>query len=205
MEREFELAYWGSVARGLVRPKVAITPYIPARRETPSRHLEVATSAWQGIETILSDLVQRFKISTERCLEFGVEYGFSTVALSSYFDSVTGVDTFRGDKHTNNIRDIYDETVRRLAPFTNIDLVRSDFRDFIRQEDRTFGLIHVDIIHTYADTYACGLWSAKHSACTLFHDTESFPEVRQAVVDIARQTGKKFYNYEQSHGLGILV
>jgi len=132
MEREFELAYWGSVARGLVRPKVAITPYIPARRETPSRHLEVATSAWQGIETILSDLVQRFKISTERCLEFGVEYGFSTVALSSYFDSVTGVDTFRGDKHTNNIRDIYDETVRRLAPFTNIDLVRSDFRDFIR-------------------------------------------------------------------------
>ena len=163
------------------------------------------SSAWTGIETVLQELIDRVQIGTSRCLEFGVEYGFSTVALSSYFDSVIGVDTFLGDRHTNNIKDIYDETVSRLAPFENIRLVRSDYRDFIKSHDSSYDLIHVDIIHTYADTFACGLWSAKHSKCTLFHDTESYPEVKQAVVDIARSTGKKFYNFEESYGLGILV
>jgi hypothetical protein len=45
-----------------------------------------------------------------------VEFGYSTVALSSYFDSVTGVDIFIGDKHTVNRKDIYGDTVKRLAP-----------------------------------------------------------------------------------------
>ena len=134
-----------------------------------------------------------------------MEYGFSTVALSGYFRSVTGVDTFQGDRHTNNIQDIYAETVERLVPFENIRLVRSDYRDFIKEDQGAYDLIHVDIIHTYADTYRCGLWSAKRSQCTIFHDTESFPAVKLAVTDIARATGKRFYNYTESYGLGILV
>jgi len=162
-------------------------------------------SAWEGIQNILADLIERFHIDTGRCLEFGVEYGFSTVALSSYFESVTGVDIFHGDRHTVNKQDIFDETTRRLSPYSNIKLVRSDYQDFIKQDHGTFGLVHVDIIHTFADTFACGLWSANHSQCTIFHDTESFPQVRQAVVEVARATGKKFYNFKESYGLGILV
>jgi hypothetical protein len=199
-----ELAYWQSVTASLAKPKIPVVPYIPTRRQPPQRSLHVV-SAWEGIQNILADLIEHFNIETTRCLEFGVEYGFSTVALSSYFESVTGVDTFHGDAHTINKDDIYDETTRRLSIYPNIKLIRSDYRDFIKQEHGDFGLVHVDIIHTFADTFACGLWSANHSQCTIFHDTESFPQVKQAVIEVARATGKKFYNFQESFGLGILV
>lgn len=199
-----ERAYWHSIIRSLGKPQIPIIPYIPDHRQAPQRRLDVV-SAWEGIQDILADIIQRFHIDTERCLEFGVEYGFSTVALSSYFKSVTGVDTFTGDLHTANKQNIYQETLDRLAPYPNIQLVRSDYRDFIRSEHGTFGLIHVDIIHTFADTFACGLWSANNSACTIFHDTISFPEVKRAVLEIARATDKRFYNFAESFGLGILV
>jgi hypothetical protein len=68
-----------------------------------------------------------------------------------------------------------------------------------------YDFIHVDIVHTFADTFACGLWSANHAKCVAFHDTESFPAVKRAVADIARQTGKTFYNFVESNGLGILI
>ena len=204
MKLEFEFAYWQSIIAGLTKPKVSVIPYIPAHRESPARSLQVV-SAWEGIQNILADLIERYQIDTRRCLEFGVEYGFSTVALSSYFDSVIGVDIFHGDRHTANKQDIFQETVDRLSPYPNIKLIRSDYRDFIRQDHGTFGLVHVDIIHTFADTFACGLWSANHSQCTIFHDTESFPQVKQAVVEIARATGKQFYNFQESYGLGIVV
>ncbi len=204
MTQEFELPYLVSVAAGVVKPKVPVLPYVPNRRQPPARTLPVV-SAWDGIQDILADLIERFKVDTRRCLEFGVEFGFSTVALSSFFDSVTGVDTFQGDRHTVNKDDIYNDTRARLASYSNIQLVRSDYRDFIKQEHGTYGLIHVDIIHTFADTFACGLWSARHSQCTIFHDTESFPQVKQAVREVARETGKKFYNFEQNFGLGIVA
>jgi hypothetical protein len=204
MHLSFERAYWQSVLDGIAKPRVPITPYVPGRRQAPARELQVV-SAWAGIQNILSDLIEKYHIPTDRCLEFGVEFGFSTVALSSYFDSVIGVDTFQGDKHTVNKQNIYEETLARLSPYTNIELVRSDYRDFIQGEHGFFGLIHVDIIHTFADTLACGMWSAKHSQCTIFHDTESFPQVKQAVVEMARATGKRFYNFNESNGLGILV
>jgi len=177
LSQEYEFAYKLSVLLGKVRTTVPIVPYIPTRRQPPQRSLNVV-SAWEGNQNILADLIERFHIDTKRCLEFGVEYGFSAVALSSFFASVTGVDTFHGDQHTINKDDIFDETVRRLSPYSNIELIRSDYRDFIKQEHGTYGLIHVDIIHTYADTFACGLWSARHSDCTIFHDTNSFAPVR---------------------------
>ena len=204
MKSQFEWPYWQSRLAGALKPKVPVLPYAPVARQKPTRGLDV-TSAWSGIEDILAGILRDFNVPTERCLEFGVEYGFSTVALSSFFDSVTGVDTFQGDRHTVNDQDIYQETRQRLLPFPNIELVRSDYADYIRADHGTFGLIHVDIIHTFAATYDCGLWSARHSRCTLFHDTESFPQVRQAVRAIARETGKTFHNYAGSYGLGILV
>jgi predicted O-methyltransferase YrrM len=199
-----EIEYWKSVVAGLVGPKVPVLPYVPEARQLPPRVLSPPT-AWEGIESILGDLIRRFSIGTRRCLEFGVEYGYSTVALSSFFDTVTGVDTFCGDKHTANKSDIFAQTSARLARFNNIRLVRSDYREWIAKDDSSYDLIHIDIVHTYIDTFTCGLWSARHAQCVIFHDTLSFPAVKRAVLDIARQTGKRFYNFEESYGLGILV
>jgi hypothetical protein len=199
-----ELKYWKSVFRELISQKVPVLPYVPQHRNLPARVLEPAT-AWKGIESVLGDLIQRFRVGTNRCLEFGVEYGYSTAALSCFFDSVIGVDTFTGDKHTANKNDIFLYTQQRLAEFENIELMRSDYREWIAKDNTFYDLIHVDIVHTYADTFRCGLWSALHASCVLFHDTLSFPAVRRAVVDIARETGKVFYNFQESYGLGILI
>lgn len=199
-----ELEYWKSVLVGLNKPKVPILPYVPKSRQLPPRVLPVY-SAWKGIESVLSDLITEFNIGRKRCLEFGVERGYSTAALSCFFDSVTGVDTFTGDKHTGEWSDLYASTSERLSPFNNIRLIRSDYRDWIAKDDSFYDLIHVDIIHTYADTYKCGLWSAKHSQCTIFHDTESFPAVKQVLIDLSRDLGKTFHNFEESNGLGILI
>jgi len=199
-----ELEYWKTILAGLLKARVPITAFVPNHLQLPPRVLQV-DSAWKGIESILSDLIKRFHIRTNCCLEFGVEYGYSTVALSSFFDSVIGVDTFAGDKHTVNKTDVYDETVSRLSAFENIRLIRSDYKDWIKQDNNSYDLIHVDIVHTYADTFECGLWSAAHSQCVIFHDTESFPAVKRAVREISRLTGKRFHNFKQSNGLGILV
>jgi len=199
-----EIEYWKSIVRGLTSSTVPVLPYVPLRRRSPSRILPVA-SAWKGIESVLDDLIQRFGIGTSRCLEFGVEHGYSTAALSSFFDSVTGVDTFTGDKHTRDPRDLFASTSARLSGFKNIRLVRSDFRDWTANDDSFYDLIHIDIVHTYIDTFACGVWSAQHAQCVLFHDTESFPAVKRAVIDISRQAGKRFYNFKESCGLGILI
>lgn len=199
-----EIGYWKSLLSGAFKPGVPIRPYVPEYRQLPSRSLQV-TSAWKGIESVLSDLITKFGIGRRSCLEFGVEQGYSTAALSCFFDSVIGIDTFVGDIHTTDHRDIYEETIGRLSGFDNIKLVRSDYRDWISKDDSFYDLIHVDIVHTYADTFACGLWSAKHSNCVIFHDTESFPTVRRAVIEIARATNRSFYNFKESNGLGILV
>jgi hypothetical protein len=200
----FELDYWKALVSGIAKPRVPIIPYIPEHRESPARILQV-NSAWKGIESILSDIIDRFYIGTDRCLEFGVEYGYSTAALSFFFNAVIGVDTFAGDMHTDNKGDVYDETAKRLASFDNIKLVRSDYRDWMKHDNDFYNLIHVDIVHTYSDTFACGLWSANHSQCVIFHDTESFPTVKRAVTEIARLTNKRLYNFKESNGLGILV
>ena len=82
MRNSFEIAYLKSIAGAVVKPRIPVTPYIPNHRMAPARRLEVL-SAWDGIQDILSDIIERFQLNTDRCLEFGVEYGFSTVALSS--------------------------------------------------------------------------------------------------------------------------
>jgi len=199
-----DFAYWKAAFSSLAKSRILIIPYVPERRQPPARMLPV-DSSWKGIESVLGDLIGRFHIRTNCCLEFGVDTGYSTVVLSSFFSSVVGVDTFTGDKHSRKHESIYRDTVKRLSPFENVRLVQSDYREWIKHDKNSYDLIHVDIVHTYADTYACGLWSALHSQCAIFHDTESFPSVKRAVMEISRQTGKSFYNFKESYGLGILV
>jgi hypothetical protein len=199
-----EPGWWKSVAADLVRPGIPVLPFVPRRRQSPERVLPVY-SAWRGIESILGDILERFEIGRETCLEFGVERGYSTAAFSCFFNAVTGVDTFEGDEHTRFIRDFYAETSASLANYSNIKLFKCDYRDWIARDQNHYNLIHVDIVHSYSDTFACGLWSARHADCVLFHDTVSYPTVKRAVLDIARLSGRRFYNFKESNGLGILV
>jgi hypothetical protein len=181
-----------------------IKPYKPAKLSKPEQMLDIV-SAWKGLELIVEDIIEKFGLERKSCIEFGVEFGYSAVVFSNFFDSVTGVDTFEGDVHTVNKNQHYEETSKRLEAYKNIELVRSDYKDWIRKDQKRYNLAHVDIVHHYEETYECGLWAAQHSDCTIFHDTESFPEVRRAVKDVARKTGQKLYNYPLHYGLGILV
>ena len=202
LQRIYNNRYYKEIYNQLVYREKRYTPTI---FEDPKRLLHQKT-AWKGLETIIRDIIEFSKIETETCLEFGVEYGFSISAFSNYFDDVTGVDIFEGDIHTGKYESIYEQVKQSLQPFENINLINSDYRDFIKNPLRNFyNLIHVDIVHTYEATFECGLWSAQHSNVTLFHDTESFPEVKRAVADIAKQTGKTFYNYKKCFGLGIIL
>ena len=163
-------------------------------------------SAWQGLDRIIKDIIIRFDVKLNVALEFGVEYGFSTSAFANYFDKVIGVDTFMGDIHTKNKTYHYESTKNNLEFWSNIDLVESSYQDFIKKEKSKFDLIHIDIVHTYKDTYKCGEWAVKHSDVVLFHDTESFKnDVGKAVKDLAIKYNLKHYNYKDCYGLGILV
>lgn len=161
-------------------------------------------SAWKGLELIIGDVIKRSGINCRSCLEFGVEYGYSTAVFANYFDKVTGVDLFTGDVHAGFKENVFEVASANLKDFKNITLLKNDYKDFIKDNHSSYDLIHVDIIHTYEATYECGFWSAEHSDCTLFHDTESFSSVKKAVRDIARKSGKRFYNYPYYNGLGIL-
>jgi hypothetical protein len=183
---------------------LGIKVYHPQNIDVPKRIISVPSTAWKGLELLISDIVQKSGIANSRCLEFGVEYGYSTVAFSNYFASVVGVDLFTGDIHAGHNGDIFSTVSSNLSNFTNIKLVKSSFEEYILNNADRYDLIHVDIIHTYEATFKCGLWAANHSNCTLFHDTESFPDVKRALIDIARITGKKIYNYPYCNGLGIL-
>jgi len=179
--------------------------YVPKKLVTPARLIQSKSQAWVGLEKIILDIIEFSAIETNSALEFGVEFGYSTAVLANYFKNVTGVDIFTGDQHAGYHGDIYEITKNNLRDFNNIKLVQADYRDYIADNSTFHDLIHVDIIHTYEHTYACGLWSAMHSKCTIFHDTESFPEVKHAVADIAKKLNKKFYNYNKCNGLGIVI
>ena len=179
--------------------------YQPSKLVTPKKLIQSPSQAWVGLEKVILDIIEFSKIETNVALEFGVEFGYSTAVLANYFTKVIGVDIFTGDSHAGHHGDIYDLTKSKLVDFDNIELIKADYRDYIANESRRFDMIHVDIIHTYEDTYACGLWAAEHAKCVIFHDTQSFSDVKKAVAAIARETGKKFYNYRKHNGLGIII
>ncbi len=162
-------------------------------------------SAWIGLETIIADIKVRFNLGSSAALEFGVEYGFSTSALANFFEKVIGVDTFRGDVHSTQKEDHMDVTVANLANWPNIQLVRSDFESYILSDTTYYDLIHVDIVHLFGSTFACGDWAIQHADCVIFHDTISHRQVYNAVEALATIHRCCFYNFPFHHGLGILT
>jgi predicted O-methyltransferase YrrM len=182
----------------------SVKKFVPKTR----RELEIKInqdSAWGNIPTILHDIISRFNINTNKAIEFGVEYGYSTAALANYFDKVIGVDIFTGDEHAGFKGDIYEDTKNNLIEYKGIELIKKSYQEFITNNNEQFDFAHVDIIHTYEDTFACGEWCVLHADVVIFHDTISFPEVFNACLDLSTKYNLDFYNYEESFGLGILV
>lgn len=178
--------------------------YIPEKRTQPKLFTD-KPSAWGDIPTIINDIIDRFKINPKKALEFGTEFGYSTSALANYFEEVISVDIFTGDIHAGIVLDHYEYTKNNLSLWPNIQLIKSDYKDFIKGDDDRYDMIHIDIIHTYDATFECGEWSINHSNVVIFHDTESFPEIKRVCNDLSIKYDLDFYNYIPSHGLGILV
>src|SRR5215471_4312029 len=174
-------------------------------REWTGLTLPQSAPGWHGLERVMPAIVERFVAKAEVALEFGVEYGFSTAVLATFFHSVIGVDTFRGDQHCGTKPDHYWVTRKRLEPWPNVVLVPASYQDWIKQPTSSCDLIHVDIVHTYADTHVLTRWAVDHAPVVIAHDTESFAEVKRAVADVAEESGRTFYNYPKFNGLGILV
>lgn len=185
--------------------------YVPSSLKELPRPMDQSgcpfPSAWMGLEQILPALLADFSVNAGTALEFGVQHGFSAAALANYFRSVTGVDTFAGDGHAGygDPEETLRTTAARLQPFPNITLWRCDFESWgaAHARDR-YDLIHVDIVHTFRETYDCGRWAVAHAGCVIFHDTVSFPKVRRAVEQLAAESGRTFYNFPRHYGLGIL-
>lgn len=186
-----------------------IIEYVPKIRDTPkivdTQKIVDVLSAWGDIPTILKDIIITFNINPQIALEFGVEYGYSTSALANYFTKVVGVDTFTGDIHSYPKENHLKITKRILKYYTNIELIKSNYQDFIKIDNNIYDLIHIDIVHTYNETYECGEWAVNHSKVVIFHDTISFDEVKKVCYDLSTKYGLEFYNYPDSHGLGILI
>lgn len=164
-------------------------------------------SGWTGLEKIMPSLVKLFCRDKFSALEFGVEYGYSTSVLSQLFDNVLGVDWFKGDEHSAWRDDYYETAAANLSSRSNVTLNKQSYQEFLAnvRPDVKYDLVHVDVVHTYEATYAIGRWAADHSPVVIFHDTQYiWPEVKQAILQIAEETGKDFYNYEACNGLGIL-
>lgn len=176
--------------------------YIPEQKH--SMKLIDVPSTWGDIPTILKQLIEDFHIDTKKALEFGVEYGYSTYALSNYFENVIGVDTFLGDVHSNFKQNHFEQTSNNLKNCSNIKLIESDYKDFIKNCFERFDLIHIDIVHNYEDTFRCGEWAIEHADLTIFHDTESFLDVRRVCIDLSKKFKAPLFNYEHSCGLGII-
>lgn len=182
--------------------KIFVPTYRIHNLKLASPHI---SSSWGNIPTILPEIIDRFNIKIDNAIEFGVEFGYSTSALANLFANVVGIDTFTGDEHAGFYGNILHLTKSYLEEHSNIELIQSTYQEFIKTHDKHYNLAHVDIVHTYEDTYACGEWCINHADIVIFHDTLSFANVMQACKDLALKYDRHFYNYEESHGLGILV
>ena len=177
--------------------------YVPKIRDTPK--IVKVISAWGDIPTIIKDIIVTFNVDPQIALEFGVEYGYSTSALANYFSKVIGVDTFEGDIHSDIKQNHHMMTENTLKNYKNIQLIQSSYQDYIKTNNSIYDLIHIDIVHTYNETYECGEWAVNHSKVVIFHDTISFDEVKKVCYDLSTKYGLEFYNYSDYHGLGILI
>jgi hypothetical protein len=162
-------------------------------------------TAWKGLEDYIFPIIEKFNLKQDVALEFGVDYGYSSYMLSQAFNKVVGVDSFIADTHIGHDQgDEFYNTVKNSFERTNVEIVRSSFQDFVKDNNNYYDLIHIDIVHKYKPTFACADWAIQHSNVVILHDTISFPEVYRVCQDISARHGVGFYNITECYGLGVL-
>jgi hypothetical protein len=162
-------------------------------------------SGWEGLECYMKSIISSLNIKTDVALEFGIDHGYSLTVLSQLFTKTIGVDSFSGDPHIGHIQDpAFFQGILNRFKDRNVDIFKLDYRDFIKNNNNQYDLIHVDIIHHYAETFECGDWSIQHSNVVLVHDTITFPEMHKVCVDIAKKHGVGYSNILPHNGLGVL-
>jgi len=171
------------------RPACMIN-YVPRHYDSPTFVDEVST--WNANPKILKDIIVRAGIKTDKALEFGVWHGCSISALAYYFKEVTGVDLS------------VQAALGPLKGYRNITLFEKPYEEFIKGNDDRYDLIHIDVVHSYEETYPAGEWAVQHSNCVLFHDT-IINDIRRVCEDLALKYGFIFYNYMVDCQLGILI
>ena len=179
-------------------------PYYPRSFTPPARLLDVP-SAWRGIESALTAIFSDFRTLPGLCLELGVDYGYSTAALSNFFFNTIAVDTFQSDPQTGYRDSDQFERVAGLLADYPVTLIRMDARQWVAQSaEGRYACCHIDLYHDYDLTYLTAKWAVAHADLVLLHDTEAFAEVKKACADVAEESGYRFYNWSAHFGLGIL-
>lgn len=162
-------------------------------------------SAWRGLEMYMPSIIKELNIKTDKALEFGVDYGYSTYILSKLFNKVIGVDAFLSDPHTKNFQgERFYERVKERFENSNVEIIKSTFEDYIQNDKDIYDLIHVDIVHFYEPTFKCTEWAVQHSNVIILHDTTAYPEMNQVCIDISNMYKFNYYNIPEYNGLGIL-
>ena len=160
---------------------------------------------WAGLESYIPSIIKEFNINPKKALEFGVEYGYSLHIFAQLFSEAYGVDTFDGDEHAGVQEKNIFKQVADSFKNTNVSIFKSDFRDFIECHNSRYDLIHIDIIHTYKETFECLEWSIFHSDVVILHDTCSFPEINRVCEDMVKKyPNYGYYNIPEHFGLGII-
>lgn len=162
-------------------------------------------SGWRGLECYMKSIIATLNINPNIALEFGVDSGYSLKVLSQLFNKSIGVDMFIGDAHIghNQGNEYYQGVLKKFTTDT-VEIVKSDFREYIKNNDNRYDLIHIDIVHFYNETFECADWSIQHSNVVILHDTCSFPEINRVCVDIASKHKVNYFNLRDCNGLGIL-
>ena len=170
-----------------------------------TKELFKVPSGWKGLEEYMPSIISKLNIKTNLALEFGVDSGYSLKILSQIFDKAVGVDAFLGDSHIGHEQgDVFYKEILNKFSNTNVELVKSKYQDFIKNNNSKYDLIHVDIVHFYKETYECAEWSLQHSNVVLIHDTCTFPDMAKVCVDLSKKYSAKYYNITECNGLGVL-
>ena len=175
----------------------------PVDYNYPIREI-VHPSAWIGLEKYIPDIINKLNIETKAALEFGVDYGYSSEVFSNIFDKCTGVDAFLSDVHLGHEQgDEFYNRVKDAFNNTNVEIIRSSFEDFIKDNNNHYNLIHIDIVHHYQPTYDCAEWAIDHGDVVLLHDTLSYG-LTKVCEDLSEKYNLNYINIEPHSGLGVL-
>ena len=156
-------------------------------------------SAWIGLEAMYRGLMGDIG-PVRRIVDLGVDYGFSTFHFARDFPEaeVLGIDLF-------TLHDDAEAWVRsHLHHFPNVRILKEPTTVVGLRFCEPVDLLHIDADHAFESVvrdFSAWLHVVRLGGCVLFHDIESFPQVR-AFFDGLGGVKREILEH---HGLGCWV